>query len=220
MRLKDYNEKSGKRVWLSNEEIELFLDEATSPRQKIAFLLAGRTGLRTNEIINITWTDFVRNRGFEYIRIWEDHTKTNSYREPPISEELYSMVQTLAYDLEPDEPVVDVDKSTVYRWTQRAAERCQAKTGDQGWSYLGPHDLRRTWGTYLLECGVLPSVVMEWGGWKDWSTFREHYLSEFSPEAIERERNKVSYLGGGINEASREHPLAHDVPSGKPHFID
>jgi hypothetical protein len=37
---------------------------------------------------------------------------------------------------------------------------------------------------------------MEWGGWEDWETFRDHYLAEFSPEALRRERGKVSWLGG------------------------
>ena len=31
----------------------------------------------------------------------------------------------------------------------------------------------------------------------DWQTFRDHYLAEFSPEALRRERQKVSWLGGG-----------------------
>jgi len=43
---------------------------------------------------------------------------------------------------------------------------------------------------------VLPSVVMEWGGWEDWETFRNHYLAECSPEALRRERGKLSWLGG------------------------
>lgn len=43
---------------------------------------------------------------------------------------------------------------------------------------------------------MLPSVVMDWGGWDDWETFRQHYLGELSPEAIRRERGKVDYLDG------------------------
>lgn len=48
----------------------------------------------------------------------------------------------------------------------------------------------------LLEDGVLPSVVLSWDGWEDWETFRDHYLGEFSPEAIKRERVKVSFIDG------------------------
>jgi hypothetical protein len=49
---------------------------------------------------------------------------------------------------------------------------------------------------HLLEQGVLPSVVMAFGGWDDWETFRRHYLGEFSPEAIRRECAKIDFLGG------------------------
>jgi len=38
---------------------------------------------------------------------------------------------------------------------------------------------------------------MEWGGWEDWETFRNHYLAEFSPEALRRERGKVGWLAAG-----------------------
>ena len=41
---------------------------------------------------------------------------------------------------------------------------------------------------------------MEWGGWEDWQTFRNHYLAEFSPEALRRERGKVGWLAEGRGE--------------------
>lgn len=47
---------------------------------------------------------------------------------------------------------------------------------------------------------------MAWGGWRDWDTFREHYLGEFSPEAIKRERAKVDFLGGGTSEGDSSDP--------------
>jgi len=37
-------------------------------------------------------------------------------------------------------------------------------------------------------------MVMEWGGWRNWRTFREHYLGEFSPEAVRAEREKVGWI--------------------------
>jgi len=32
---------------------------------------------------------------------------------------------------------------------------------------------------------------------EDWQTFRDHYLAEFSPEALRRERGKVGWLSDG-----------------------
>lgn len=195
MRLKDYNEREGKRVWLSESELSLFISKAQSPQEKLAFLLGGRAGLRRQEIVDVRFRDIVETDTGHVIRVWEG--KGDKYREPPAPEELVSTTDALSFDAEPDDRVVGTEHGqTVWRWVDRAADRCRAETGDEGWAFLDVHDLRRTWGVQLLEAGVLPSVVMDWGGWADWETFREHYLSEFSPEALRRERRKVGWLDG------------------------
>jgi len=190
MRLKDYAEREGKRVWLSSGEISEFLAQANSPQQTAAFILGARCGLRREEIVNVRRIDVRRTDIGDVVRVWEG--KGDKYRETPCPSRLKHMLSGM--ELEPDEAIVDVDESTVYRWVSRAGEHLHAETGDEGWLELGPHDLRRSWGIQLLEQGVLPSVVMEWGGWEDWETFREHYLAEFSPEALRRECQKVDYL--------------------------
>jgi len=195
MRLKDYDERDGKRVWLSEGELSRLIDN-TAPNhreQEAAFLLAGRCGLRRQEIVDVTPTDIVTNDTGQVVRIW--HGKGDKYREVPAPTALTQLVLGMGKD--PDESLVDVDPSTIYSWVARARERCYAETGEDGWEYVGPHDLRRSWGVRLLEAGVLPSVVMEWGGWEDWETFRNHYLAEFSPEALRRERGKVGWLAEG-----------------------
>jgi integrase len=65
---------------------------------------------------------------------------------------------------------------------------------DDGWSRLSAHDLRRTWGTLLVDDEVEPGLVMEWGGWEDWETFREAYLGTYSTKAKTRARAKVDWL--------------------------
>lgn len=208
MRLKDYPEKDGKRVWLRDDELQSVFDQADGTEQEIAFLLGGRVGLRRNEIVQVRPVDLVEGPTGTHLRIWEDYAKREKYREPPVPERLATTIRTYAdvADLDPDDHLVSVVDKTVYRWVKRARERLQAETNDVGWSFLDVHDLRRTWGTYLLEQGVLPSVVMDWGGWEDWDTFRQHYLGEFSPEAIRRERGKVDFLEGGDPDAEVSHP--------------
>jgi integrase len=197
MRLKDYNQREGKQVWLSSDELDQLIDEARSPQQKVAFLLGGRSGLRREEIVSVTPNDF-QHAPDGFLRVWEDYAKRSKYRETPVPSETTNIVETLAYDQPDDEPVVDVTGTTVYRWVRKAADQLEAETDDVGWSYLDVHDLRRTWGGDLLwNQGVLPSVVMAWGGWESWPTFREHYLGEMSPEAAVRERGKISWMGGG-----------------------
>lgn len=194
MRLKDYAEKKeGKRVWLSEREIGLLLKNFRDNREEqAASILMARCGLRRREVVDITPADLVATDHGHVVRVWEG--KGEKYREVPAPDELTTLA--LGMGNEPDEALVSVADSTLYDWVQRARERVHAETKDDGWLFVGPHDLRRSWGVRLLEAGVLPSVVMEWGGWEDFQTFRDHYLAEFSPEALRRERGKVGWLGG------------------------
>lgn len=203
MRLSDYHERDGKQVWLDEDEVEMLLGEAQSAEQRRAFQLGVRAGLRRSEIVSVTLAD-VLNGPDGFVRVWEDYAKQEKYREAPIPDDLQSVVtSSLQYERDGDDPLVDVDGSTVYRWVRRAAERLQAETDDRGWSFLDVHDLRRTWGGQLLwNYGLLPSSVMAMGGWSDWETFRKHYLGAPSPEAMRRERAKVDWMGSGGISAS------------------
>lgn len=193
MRLKDYDERDGKRVWLSESEIGLLLDSLDdNHEQAAAGILMARCGLRRQEVVDVTPADLVSTDHGHVVRIW--HGKGDQYREVPAPDDLTTLA--LGMGNEPDEPLVSVADSTLYDWVERARGRARAASGDEGWQFVGPHDLRRSWGVRLLEAGVLPSVVMDWGGWEDWETFRNHYLAEFSPEALRRERGKVGWLGG------------------------
>lgn len=200
MRLDDYTERDGKRVWLTSDEVDLLIDEAEDATQRIAFTLAVRAGLRRSEITSVTPNDFAYGpRGF--VRVWGDYAKRDKYREAPIPNDFQAYVEGISEGQEPDAPVVGVVGTTVYRWVRHAAERLQAETGDPGWQYLDVHDLRRSWGGHLLwNCGVLPAVVMDFGGWEDYQTFQKHYLGEITPEAQQRERAKIDYVGGDPEE--------------------
>lgn len=222
MRLQDFDEKDGKRVWLSEAELQAFIEQAENPEQRLAFLLAGRSGLRRDELIQVTPEDFTHAPD-GFVRVWEEYAKGGKYRETPVPDKTQTIVETYAYDQPADEPIIETDFGhTVYRWVRRAADRLQEETGDRGWEFVGVHDLRRTWGSSLLwDHAVLPAVVMSWGGWKDWPTFRKHYLGEMSPAAADRERSKIGY----INEASTpskeesgpvfQHPMADSPPTAR-----
>jgi len=83
MRLKDYDERDGKRVWLSESEIGLLLDN-TDPNHvemEIAFTLAARCGLRRDEAAAVTPADLVSNDTGQIVRVWDG--KGSKYREVP-----------------------------------------------------------------------------------------------------------------------------------------
>lgn len=183
--------------------------------QKTATRLAAHCNLRRKETTEITPNDIVESEaGITFFRVREEVAKHDHYREVPVS-------PTLANKLEPyiefnvngdDAPLVDVHDKTVCRWVMRATARLEEQIDDDGWGYVNVYDLRRSWGTHLLEQGVLPSVLMSWGGWRDWTTFRDHYLGEFSPKVVERERQEVNFLAEG--EPIDAEPMVHGIPSG------
>ena len=223
MRMKPYNERDGKRVWLSADEIEQVIDEAEGTEQTIALKLGARCGLRRKEITEVTPVDLVTSeKGSHHLRIWEDVAKHDHYREPPVPDSLATEMRTMA-DLTPmsdDDPFISVTDRTVYRWLDRATDRLEERTGDEGWTFVDVHDLRRSWATHILGEGVLPSVVMSWGGWHDWDVFRRHYLGEFSPEVLQRERQKVDYLATGAPLEADSAGSGMPPSSSSPHYAN
>lgn len=194
MQLKDYDDQEGKRVWLTVEEVEALIEATDDTRQKIAVGLGVRSGLRRSEIVAATPEDIVNTPAGMRVRVWDG--KGDKYRETPLSRSLYSTIEAYA-DVRPegeDVPLVGVETRTIERWVKSAASVCEDSTEDVGWGYLTPHDLRRTWGTLLVESEVEPGMVMEWGGWEDWETFREHYLGAYSPEMQRQQIAKVDWL--------------------------
>jgi len=205
MRLKDYNERDGKRVWLSEKEVQRLLNnvDTNHTEAQLAVRLMARSGLRRKEVTGnadshgVRFVDVNETTIGTVIRVWEG--KGDKYREPPAPDGFAgeARIYKQATGREPDAELVDADPSTLYDWVRRARERCYAETGDEGWQFVGPHDLRRSYGVRLLESGVLPSVVMEWMGITDYETFRSHYLAEFSPEALREQRGRVPWLAEG-----------------------
>lgn len=194
MQLKDYDDKEGKRVWLTTDEVEQLIEATDDTRQKIGIGLGVRSGLRRSEIVDVSPEDIIKTPAGLRVRVWDG--KGDKYRETPLSGTLHSTIEAYA-DVRPepeDTPLVDVGTRTIERWVKTAACVCEASSGDVGWTYLTPHDLRRTWGTLLVESEVEPGMVMEWGGWKDWSTFREHYLGVYSEKMQREQISKVDWL--------------------------
>jgi integrase len=210
MRVKPYPDRDdGMRVWLHPDEVDALLEEVStgddSIRRQIAVLLASRVGLRRSEVVGIRPSDLVKTRAGPALRVRASVAKNDRRRTPPIPDQLRDYIRAFADGrVDDDEPVVGRTGRTVYNWVTDAAADLGESTGNRDWELVDVHDLRRTWATALLEDGVNPVVVMDWGGWQSWSTFRDHYLGEFSPRALERERGKVPYLGGDVDVDDRE----------------
>lgn len=193
MRIDDNPEK-GRKVWLHESEIEELLNHVEDTEKRIALRLMVGSGLRTKEVLRAKPSDVMPLDGEDSghkLRVWEG--KGEKYRETWLPSELSETIRVYA-DLEglnQEDLLVDTTRQTIQRWIRGIRGELEEKTGDEGWQFLTAHDLRRTWGTQAIESGMIPTVVMQCGGWEDFKTFQEHYMGHHSDSLIAQEASKV-----------------------------
>jgi len=194
MQLEDHDDSDGKKVWLNSDEIDKLLSAIDDTEQRIAVGLMARSGLRTAEATSVAPQDVLDDADTSagaFVRVWAG--KGGKYRETPVPASLAATINAYAdvRDAPADQPLVTSSNRTVRRWVTSTAEELEDR--DAGWAYLSAHDLRRSWGTLLVE-RVEPALVMEWGGWESWETFRDAYLGVYSPKAQREARKDIDWL--------------------------
>lgn len=200
MNCREHDGRDDMKVWLSNDEVERLLEAAEGPNQRLAFALAARCGLRSEEVSDVTPGDVVDSDAGPMLLVREG--KGDKYRETPIPSDLKNTIETAAeYRDEPtDYPVVTsqspnkgVSTRTLRRWMESAGEQL-AETDDPRWRHVTMHDLRRTWATQLKGAEVDALLVCDWGGWEDLETFLDAYRGTYAPDVQLKERQKVEWL--------------------------
>ena len=195
MQLESYEEEDGFRVSLTKEEREALYDEIDNTTSSIAWGLASYCGLRRQEIADVQFKDLrKRDTGDYFLRVWSG--KGDTYRETPVPASLAIRIQTIeeTADVDSDDEVIDHSMRTCIRHIQAAADRLEKNSGDEGWSYLGLHDGRRTFANSMLDSGVTALQVMDWGHWQSWRVFRDSYLAKFTEEHQHEELQKVDWM--------------------------
>ncbi len=195
MMTEEYDDKAGRRVWLSRSEVEQLLSVADDPLRKVAFRLAAEVGLRSHEVVEVR-PDHVVDGGEAGKMLVVPEGKGEKLREAPIPESLADTMDAAASfgGVDDDEVLVDRSTRSVRNWVESAREELASTTGEQRWEYLTFHDLRRTWAGQLANADVDQTVALRWGGWNDLDTFLNHYRGEATEKAQARERGKVDWL--------------------------
>jgi integrase len=190
-----FDEKDGRRVWLSDQEVDRLLEHADEQRRRIAFELGARCGLRSHEVLDVAPAHVVDDDQVgAMLRVVAG--KGDKPRETPIPPTLAESIRTVGdfRDAGVDDPIIDRSTRTLRRWVTNAGDGLADETGEDRWRYLSFHDLRRTWAGSLANSDVDEQVALLWGGWADLETFLDHYRGEASPKAQRREREKVGWL--------------------------
>jgi len=195
MNLEQHATRDDMKVWLSQDEVGLLLEQPDEREREIALALGARCGLRSHEVLDVAPEDVVDTDAGQMLRVW--HGKGDKYRETPISPDLATTINTIDdfRDAPASHSVLSITSTrSLRRWVKAAAEDAAEESGDQGWLQLTFHDLRRTWATQLRGADADAMVVCDWGGWNDLETFLDHYRGTSTPEAQRREREKVGWL--------------------------
>ncbi len=184
-----YDEQDGYKIWLSQSEVEQFIEAAQTDIQELAFLLGVRCGLRSDEIVRVCPEDARLTDAGWMLRV--DGAKGGGLRQTPVPEMVAGMLRARHPD---DEPIVDVTTRSIRNWVSNAGDRLAEDTGEEMWSKLSPHDLRRTWATSLDGADVNALIVCDWGGWSNLETFLDAYRGTNSPEVQKDNRERVDWL--------------------------
>jgi integrase len=192
MQLRAHDNRDDMKVWLDEPETQLLLNAVEDTEHWIALALGVRCGLRSHEILNVRPDHVVRDETLGHIlRVPEG--KGDKYRETPCPESVAMSMSALADARDDHGPAVTCTSTrTLRRWVSKAAAAVDDET--DGWQYLTPHDLRRTWATALVASDIDPLIVCDWGGWNKLDTFLEHYRGVYSPKKQSEARAKADWL--------------------------
>ena len=190
MQLRQFEERDdSKAVWLTDPELTQLIDRVDKDIQRFALGLMGRSGLRVGEAIQVRADDLVDTEAGKMCRIWQG--KGDKYRETPVTEETYWLGKAKSRG---EQSIIPHTRRSLQRWVEDAAGEMFLETEDIGWTYVSAHDLRRSWATMLIQADVEPLLVMTFGGWSSYETFRDHYMSVHDPGFQLQERRKVPWL--------------------------
>lgn len=193
-----------RRVWLSPDELDDLIATARShsTAHYVALGLMGRCGLRRGEALTVSPAHVVDTDVSTMIRLEAGETKAGYFRSTPVPSSLAETLRTYTEfadhlsDWGDETPFLRKSGRTLARWVKKHAETCEANTdgSDDGWGHLTPHDLRRAWANRLIENGVAPPLIMNFGGWQSWPAFRDHYLNGYSSKRVREELEKVAWM--------------------------
>ena len=177
------------RLWLDKkdkQQLVCYYDD--DPIRQVAIRLMLESGLRADEVPRVSANDLSASEEADLTRLKVREAKAGR-RETVVPSSLAQQIRTVS-NIQDSSFVVDVTKRTVRNWVYDACEDIQEETGEPDWEEMSPHDLRRTWASGLVQDGVSETLVMNWGGWKNYETFRDHYFLE-SDEQIEKQLQRV-----------------------------
>ena len=197
--IKFLKEPPGRLRYLKSEEVVALLNACANHTRPIV-VTALHTGMRKGEILNLKWVDVdLRNRKITVI-----NSKNNESRVIPINQTLHKELSNLFRNTN-GEYVFPNREGLPFGHIQRSFSSALKRAKIEDFRF---HDLRHTFGSYMVMQGVDLRTVQQVMGHKDIKmTMRYSHLSpEYVQEAMERLDNLWTLYGHqDRRDRSRDH---------------
>jgi excisionase family DNA binding protein len=173
-KIKLYSELDSVRDRVLSEEEQPRLFKELAEHMKPLILAALHTGMREGELLKLRW----QNVDFEKRQIKVEMTKSKKTRFIPINSVLFDELERLKLKR------VEEQRVFPFKYIQKAWENARRRAGLEDLTF---HDLRRTFGTRLLEAGVDIVTISKLYGHSSISVTQRylHPKDKLSKEAVE-----------------------------------
>lgn len=149
--------------YLEAQEVRALIEAADIAPARLLMLVQWRAGLRISEALALRADDLSLDSDMPTLRVRSG--KGNKSRIVPVHPELRAaFVLVLSYANPGEGRIIDVHRSTAWRWIQKAAARAEARGALPRRRKLGTHTLRHSYARHLLMHGVPINFLSRWLG--------------------------------------------------------
>ena len=149
--------------YLEAHEVQAIIRASEDPRARLLMLEQWRAGLRVSEALALEVSDLSLDVTLPTIRVRSG--KGRKARVVPVHPELGAAFQTaLAYGNVSEGRIIDVHRSTAWRWVQRAHARAEQLGAIPPGREISTHTFRHSYARHLLMNGIPINYLSRWLG--------------------------------------------------------
>ena len=149
--------------YLNKHEVDALIKAAPHPKAALLMLMQWRAGLRVSEALAVEVSDLKLDSEKPTLRIRQG--KGGRTRLVPVHDQLSSAFSNvIAYGQVRRGCIVEVTRSTAWRWVKDAADRAMELGAISPGRKVGTHTLRHSAARHWLSSGIPINVVSRWLG--------------------------------------------------------
>ena len=149
--------------YLDKPEIEALIQAGARPQAVLLMLMQWRAGLRVSEALAVEVADLKLDSERPTLTVRQ--AKGGRTRIVPVHDELNSALSNaIAYGQVRRGRLIQVTRSTAWRWVKDAVERAVALGAMSAGRKVGTHTLRHSAARHWLSSGIPINVVSRWLG--------------------------------------------------------